>query len=126
MENTNRGTHTQEQFRNDHSKITTALGVSMGNVVVDGHSYSVNFGSPLSESTGLVLPKHYAPISCDSYVDPSSQFNKIDPDNPCIKQFLMVLPESLIKEAMQALESPGEMSDKYQTGSYLKRKNCNC
>eukprot|EP00956_Cyclotella_meneghiniana_P046043 scaffold396390_cov156-Cyclotella_meneghiniana.AAC.1 len=75
----------------------------MEKVKVNNVTYTVNFGTAFQDSSELILLKHYAPESCEAYEDPSTRFNKIDHNNQCIKikQFLMVLPHSLDKEAVQ-------------------------
>ena len=64
--------------------------------VDDRYVGRANFGNGLDIKTRLGVPKHYAPMSCLHYE--GGHADKIDPANPCIQQFLHVLPRSLFKE----------------------------
>jgi len=64
----------------------------------DKYKGRLNFGDCLSYSTALVILKHYAPFSCIGKPC-EGDYNVIFRKNPCIAQFIKVLPHSLHKEA---------------------------
>jgi hypothetical protein len=72
----------------------------------------LNFSESIKPGTLVVQATHFAPKNDMSYKDPTGNtFNRVNPNNPCIRQLLEVIPAELVAEAMENAELGAEASD---------------